>query len=69
MTIFDIDRTLFDTDAKVRVVKDGEIVKTIDKILKARNFKKYAKMKPKSLKDIKMADNWARLKTTNMCVR
>jgi len=46
-----------------------DIVKTIDKILKARNFKKYAKMNPKSLKDIKMADNWARLKTTNMCVR
>ena len=46
-----------------------DIVKTINKILKARNFKKYAKMNPKSLKDIKMADNWARLKTTNMCVR
>ena len=46
-----------------------DIVKTINKILKARNFKKYAKINPKSLKDIKMADNWARLKTTNMCVR
>ena len=46
-----------------------DIVKTINKILKARNFKKYAKMNPKSLKDIKMADNWARLKTINMCVR
>ena len=31
LTIFDIDRTLFDTDAKVRVVKDGEVIKTLDK--------------------------------------
>ena len=46
-----------------------DIVKTINKILKGKNFRKYAKMKPKSLKDIKIADNWARLKTINMCVR
>ena len=46
-----------------------DIVKTINKILKDKNFRKYAKMNPKSLKDIKIADNWARLKTTNMCVR
>ena len=46
-----------------------DIVKTINKILKARNFKKYAKMNPKSLKDIKMADNWGRLKTIDMCVK
>ena len=46
-----------------------DIVKTINKILKGKNFRKYARMKPKSLKDIKIADNWARLKTINMCVR
>ena len=46
-----------------------DIVKTINKILKNKNFKKYARMEPKSLKDIKIADNWARLKTINMCVR
>ena len=46
-----------------------DIVKTINKILKVKNFKKYARINPKSLKDIKIADNWARLKTINMCVR
>ena len=46
-----------------------DIVKMINKILKDKKFKKYARRKPSSIKDIKMADNWARLKTTNMCVR
>jgi len=45
-----------------------DIVKTLSRIFKDRDFKKYAKMKPKSLKEIKIIDNWARLKTTNMCV-
>ena len=45
-----------------------DIVKTINKILKGKNFKKYARRKPSSIKDIKIADNWARLKTKNMCV-
>ena len=46
-----------------------DIVKTINKILKGKDFKKYAKRKPSSIKDIKIVDNWARLKTINMCVR
>tara|TARA_Y100000590_G_scaffold431109_1_gene545514 strand:+ start:576 stop:1742 length:1167 start_codon:yes stop_codon:yes gene_type:complete len=46
-----------------------DIVKTINMILKGKDFKKYAKRKPSSIKDIKIADNWARLKTINMCVR
>tara|TARA_B100001123_G_scaffold298264_1_gene332657 strand:+ start:856 stop:2016 length:1161 start_codon:yes stop_codon:yes gene_type:complete len=46
-----------------------DIVKNINKILKTKEFKKYARIKPYTLKDIKMADNWARLKTINMCVR
>ena len=46
-----------------------DIVKTINKILRGKDFKKYAKRKPSSLKDIKITDNWARLKTINMCVR
>ena len=50
-------------------IKFLDIVKIINKILRGKNFKKYAKIKPKSLKDIKKADNWARLKTINMCVR
>ena len=46
-----------------------DIVKTINKIFKDKDFKKYAKKKPKSVKDIKATDNWARLKTMNMCVK
>jgi len=46
-----------------------DIVRSINKILMNKDFKKYAKRKPSSIKDIQMADNWARLKTTNMCVR
>ena len=45
-----------------------DIVKTINKIFKDKEFNKYAKRKPRSIKDIRMADNWARLKTINMCV-
>ncbi len=45
-----------------------DIVRTINKIFKDKDFKKYAKMKPRSVKDIKLIDNWARLKTTNMSV-
>ena len=46
-----------------------DIVKTINKIFKDKDFKKYARRKPSSIKDIKIADNWARLKTIDMCVR
>jgi len=46
-----------------------DIVSIINKILKDKDFKFYAKRKPRSLKDIKITDNWARLKTLKMCVR
>tara|TARA_B100000029_G_scaffold491608_1_gene551959 strand:- start:6011 stop:7174 length:1164 start_codon:yes stop_codon:yes gene_type:complete len=46
-----------------------DIVKTINGIFKDQDFKKYAKRKPSSVKVIKMADNWARLKTNSMCVK
>jgi len=46
-----------------------DIVKTINKIFKDKDFKKYARRKIKTIKDIKIADNWARMKTINMCVR
>tara|TARA_Y100000590_G_scaffold453490_1_gene598632 strand:+ start:624 stop:1790 length:1167 start_codon:yes stop_codon:yes gene_type:complete len=46
-----------------------DIVKTINKIFNDKEFKKYARRKATSLKDIKIIDNWARLKTNNMCVR
>ena len=46
-----------------------DIVKRINMIFKDKEFKKYAKRKPNSIKDIKIVDNWARLKTDNMCVR
>ena len=45
-----------------------DIVKNINKIFKDKEFKKYAKRKPKSVKDIIIIDNWARLKTNSMCV-
>ena len=43
------------------------IVKTINRIFKDKDFKKYAQKKPNSIKDIQIDDNWARLKTTAMC--
>jgi len=46
-----------------------DIVGTINKIIKDKEFKKYARRKARSIKDIKIVDNWARLKTLNMCVR
>ena len=46
-----------------------DIVRTINKIFRDKDFKKYARRKPRTIKDIIMADNWARLKTFAMCVR
>ena len=46
-----------------------DIVKTINKIFKDKDFKKYAKRKARSVKDIKIIDNWARLKTFTICVK
>ena len=46
-----------------------DIVKTINKIFKDRDFKRYAARKPEAIKDIQITDNWARLKTLAMCVR
>ena len=46
-----------------------DIVKTINKIFKDKDFKTYAKKRPKSLKDVLKTDNWARLKTISMCVK
>ena len=46
-----------------------KIVKTINRIIRDKDFKKHAKRKPESIKDIQITDNWARLKTLAMCVR
>ena len=46
-----------------------DIVNSINIILKDKDFKKYAKRRSTSIKEIKMIDNWARLKTKSMCVR
>ena len=51
---------------KIRFI---DIVPTINKIFKDKEFKKYAKKKAETIKIIKTIDNWARLKTINMCVR
>ena len=49
-------------------IKFLDIVLTINKIFKDKDFNKYAKRKPNSVKEIEIIDNWARLKTINMCV-
>ena len=46
-----------------------DIVLIINRIFKDKDFKKYARKKVRSINDIKIVDNWARLKTMNMCVR
>ena len=41
LTIFDIDKTLFNTDTKVKIInKDGEVIKTLDKSSEAYKLKK-----------------------------
>ena len=49
-------------------IKFLDIVSTINKIFRHKDFKKYAKKKPKSVKDIISVDNWARQKTIEICV-
>ena len=46
-----------------------DIVKTINKIFKDKELKKYAKTKALSIKSIKIVDNWARKKALDMCER
>ena len=46
-----------------------DIVKTLMKILKDKDCKKYAIRKPKTVDDILEADSFARLKTISMCMR
>ncbi len=46
-----------------------DIVKNINKVITSKDFKKHAKMKTRSVKDIKTIDNWARLKTNDICVK
>ncbi len=46
-----------------------DIVKIINRIFKDKDFNKYARKKAKSIKEIRIIDKWARLKTINMCVR
>ena len=50
-------------------IKFLDIVGTISKIFRDKDFKKYARKKPKTVKDIRIADNWARLKTMSLCVK
>ena len=45
-----------------------DIVQTINRIFKDKDFKKYAKRNSGSLKNIKMTDNWARLKINNLII-
>ena len=46
-----------------------DIVKNLNKVFSDKDFKKHAKSKPTSINDIKIADNWARLKILSLCVK
>ena len=46
-----------------------DIVLNINKILKVKDFRKYAKRIPSSIKHIKTVDNWARLKINDISVK
>ena len=46
-----------------------DIVSKINEIFKDKDFKKYATRNSASINDVKISDNWARLKTVAMCVR
>ena len=46
-----------------------DIVSKINEIFKDKDFKKYATRNSASINDVKISDNWARLKTMAMCVR
>ena len=46
-----------------------DIVSKINEIFKDKDFKKYATRNAASINDVKISDNWARLKTMAMCVR
>ena len=46
-----------------------DIVSKINEIFKDKDFKKYATRNAASINDVKISDNWARLKTVAMCVR
>ena len=50
-------------------IKFTDIVENINRIFRDKDFKKYARKNKMSLKNIKIADNWARLKTTSLCVK
>ena len=44
-----------------------DIVKTINKIFKDKEFKKYATKQSRSVNEIKLIDKWARVKTLSLC--
>ena len=46
-----------------------DIVSKINEIFKDKDFKIYATRNAASINDVKISDNWARLKTIAMCVR
>ena len=46
-----------------------DIVSTINRIFQDKDFKKYATRNAASINEVKNTDNWARLKTIDMCVR
>ena len=46
-----------------------DIVNSINRVLKDKEFKKYAKKKPKSVKEIELIDSWARTKINDIYLK
>ena len=66
----DTVQEIFQSEGNDAILTDGDIeIDKINEIFKDKDFKKYARRKPESMKDIQITDNWARLKTLAMCVR
>ena len=52
-----------------RKIQFLDIVNTVNKIFKHKDFIKYARRRPKTVKEVMLVDKWARLNTLAMCVK
>jgi len=52
-----------------RKIQFLDIVNTVNKIFKHKDFIKYARRRPKTVKEVMLVDKWARLNTLTMCVK
>ena len=52
-----------------RKIQFLDIVNTVNKIFKHKDFTKYARRRPETVKEVMLVDKWARLNTLAMCVK